>query len=178
MERLVPKHLPVEPAVPLRSRSGRPKFRRRCGHAPLFPDVAAGAADRWFRPVEPQPKTAARPAPLSRLRTPAPLARAGRRPARLAQTSLQAASPQPQSPTAKAGHRNMLAATVQLRPHSCLHQRLFCGALSARASICASLVCNTATYRRQSGRLPAYQGSQLVARARCFPASYPLRLVR
>jgi hypothetical protein len=56
---------------------------------------------------------------------------------------------------------------VRPQARSCLHRSLFCGALGARASICASLVCNTATYRRQSARLPGYQGSQRIVPAGC-----------
>ena len=149
-------------------RTGRTELHRGCGPGHLFRDVAVYGVDRPFRPADLEPQTATRLAARSHPGIPALAARVLRLLlARIVRAWFQAVSLPLHSPAAPARRQNMPAATVRPQARSCLHRSLFCGALGARASICASLVCNTATYRRQSARLRAYQGSQLVVPAGC-----------
>ncbi len=150
-------------------RTGQTELHRGCGPGHLFRDVAVYDVDRLFRPPDLEPQTATRLAARSHPGIPALAARVLRLLllARIVRAWFQAVPLPMHSPAAPARRQNMPAATARLQARSCRHRSLSCGALGARASICASLVCNTATYRRQSARLRAYQGSQLVAPAGC-----------
>lgn len=148
--------------------AGRTEVRLGCGPAHLFRDVVVFGVDRLFGPLDLEPQTATQLAARSHSGIRALAARVLRLLlARNGRVCLQAVSPPLHSPAAPARRQNMPAATVRPQARSCLHRSLFCGALGARASICASLVCNTATYSRQSAQLPGYQGSQRIVPAGC-----------
>ncbi len=168
MARYVLKLTPDESAHRSPPRTGRTELHRGRGPGRLFRDVSACGVDHPFRPPDLGRQTATRLAARSRLGIPALPARVVRLPlARIVRAWFLPVALPLHSPSAPARRRNMPAATARLQARFCRHRSLFCGALSARASICACLVCNTATYRIQSARQPAYQGSQLITNLVC-----------